>query len=88
MESAMKYIWLIEDYSRSNDGEAEYYGFCESKKEAGLKAEELNLARYVVQKLTYDQWVTDGKITTDGSRPANPESCWEDAYEVVKVPLV
>jgi len=84
----MKNIWLIEDYSRSNDGEAEYYGFCESKEKADLKAEELNLSDFESQKSAYIKWLSEGVITTSGSRPANPDESRTDFYHVVKVPLV
>ena len=87
-EGGMKYIWLIEDYSRSNDGEAEYYGYCESKAKADLKAAELNLVSYAVQKSAYLNWLAGGAIVVNGSRPSNPDEGHTDFYEVVPVPLV
>ena len=84
----MKYIWLIEDYSRSNDGEAEYYGFCESEEKAQRKADELNHADYKAHELRYRDWLANGAVVGKGGRPSNPAENHTDFFEVVRVPLV
>jgi hypothetical protein len=82
----MKYIWLIEDYSASQDGEFECYGFCYSKEKAEQKAAQLNLESYNYVKARYEKWVSEGSIVANGSRPAKPE--WTDYYEVAKLKLI
>jgi len=82
----MKCIWIIEDYSASQDGEFECYGFCKTKEEAEEKADQLNLEAYNYSKARYDKWVYAGSVVLNGTFPANPE--WRDYYEVKKLNLI
>jgi len=83
----MKSVWIIEDYSASQDGEFECYGFCKTKKQADKKAEELNIDAYNEAKARYDKWVSEGSVVVNGSRPAKPEWSRQD-YEVKKLNLI
>ena len=84
----MKSVWIIEDYSASQDGEFECYGFCKTELQAELKAQELNIRSYFEIKGLYDNWVASGSIIVDGSRPSSPEECQTHFYEVKKLNLI